>query len=366
MPNPKTFGELVTFTPLFDEVIDAFRDTTEKGKQGPFIEALVFGLIWRRCQGDLGIFYMTLQNGADTLGLSKSTFQRAITKLLEAGFIFKSDGYLKIHGSSGRPLAIYSIYPELIEAIDQIGNITLTLDEILPISQSGQRDHFKVVRETTSKWSERPPKKEHKERNNKKEVVVKLSDFGISDKRIQEIISNYQTAYITEKLEILEWKLGERTPGRSIKDPAAWLIKAIEKDYHPPKGFKLLADLEKGKEEEHLRQEEMETERLAEREREKKKRAKAIEAHQIPEKLLGTWKKVLEEIGSEGNYQALLLRLENSFLLSIEDDIVTILVEGADNQNWLEDRAASILKNELTGYLGKAVKVQFEGIQVEE
>jgi len=189
MPKPKTFGELVTFTPLFDEVIDAFRDTTEKGKQGPFIEALVFGLIWRRCQGDLGIFYMTLQNGADTLGLSKSTFQRALTKLLDAGFIFKSNGYLKIKGSSGRPLAIYSIYPELLEAIDQLENITLTLDEILPISQSSQRDHFKVVRETTSKWSERPQKKEHKEREQESNVVINLlKSYGITGKPLQEFV----------------------------------------------------------------------------------------------------------------------------------------------------------------------------------
>ena len=189
MTEPKTFGELVTYTPLFDEIIDTFRDTTEKGKQGPFIIALVFGLIWRRCQGDLGIFYMTLQNGSDTLGLSKSTFQRAITKLLEAGFIFKSDKYLKIQGSSGRPLAIYSIYPELIEAIDQIKNNPLSLDEILPISQSGQRDHFKVVRETTSKWSERPQKKEHKDRKQDRDVVVNLlKSSGITGKPLQEFV----------------------------------------------------------------------------------------------------------------------------------------------------------------------------------
>jgi len=208
--------------------------------------------------------------------------------------------------------------------------------------------------------------KETIERNNKKDVVVKLSDFGISDERIQEIISNYQTSYITKKLEILEWKLGGKTPGRPIKDPAAWLIKAIENDYKPPEGFKPLAELKKGKEEERLMQEEMETERQAERDREKEQRAKVIDAYQIPDEILGVWRRVLEGINSAGNYQELLIRLENSIMRSIENDVATILVEDSDDQQWLEDRAKSILRNELTGYLGNSVKVRFEVIGSDE
>ena len=209
---------------------------------------------------------------------------------------------------------------------------------------------------------QRPPQQTVKQQTDSV-VVNRLVDLKISEDKAIELSNRFSQEYIESKIELLNWKMAEDTVGQLVKDPTAWLIRAIERDYKPPKGFKPISEIEKEREKEQLRQKELDTQIQDEREREEQEQAKIIDVYEISEKLLSTWRKVLEGIRSEGNYQALLSRLENSFLLSIENGVSTILVDGLDNLAWIEDRAKSILEARLTGHFGETVKIKFEAIE---
>lgn len=77
----KTFGELVQFTPVFDHMI-------EKYGHGA---ALVYGRIWRRCQGVNGICYESIPSMSKGTGLSHNTIRKYLDLLCEAGEIFAEE-----------------------------------------------------------------------------------------------------------------------------------------------------------------------------------------------------------------------------------------------------------------------------------
>ena len=91
--QPKTFGEITGHTPLFDHIIDAVKIDNEgkKDKQSPHITALVYGCVWRRCQGTRGLFYEKNKATAEYLGVSKKSIARALDALEDWGYIFKAE-----------------------------------------------------------------------------------------------------------------------------------------------------------------------------------------------------------------------------------------------------------------------------------
>ena len=66
-----------TFTPLFDGVVS---------RHG-MVAAAVYGAIWRYCQLRNGVCYASLASLAARLGLNRSTVQRQIARLIEAGLL---------------------------------------------------------------------------------------------------------------------------------------------------------------------------------------------------------------------------------------------------------------------------------------
>lgn len=78
MNEPKKFGELAGFTPLFDEMVEKYGRRT----------ALVYGRIWRRCQGVDGICFESVPHIAKGIGYSERWVRESIKTLVEAGEIF--------------------------------------------------------------------------------------------------------------------------------------------------------------------------------------------------------------------------------------------------------------------------------------
>src|SRR5512140_3240811 len=66
-----------TFTPVFETVLQ------EMGAQA----ALVFGRVWRYCQAPGGECYASQRKLAEGLGLSAATVNRALKRLVEAGYL---------------------------------------------------------------------------------------------------------------------------------------------------------------------------------------------------------------------------------------------------------------------------------------
>jgi hypothetical protein len=74
-------------------------------------------------------------------------------------------------------------------------------------------------------------------------VVVDLISFKVARDRAEELARTYDEEHIYTKIEFLEWKMSREGRGK-IKDPAAWLVTAIERDYQPPDSFKTSWELE--------------------------------------------------------------------------------------------------------------------------
>lgn len=94
MSDPKMFGELVEFTPIFDEMI----------KRYGLYTAIVYGRIWRRCQGDEPVCFESIASMAKGLKINRDTVRRSIKKLVDAGEIHK----LERPGDS----ALITYYPD--------------------------------------------------------------------------------------------------------------------------------------------------------------------------------------------------------------------------------------------------------------
>jgi len=79
--------------------------------------------------------------------------------------------------------------------------------------------------------------------------------------------------YIQEKVDFLTWKLTKSGKGQPIKDKAAWLIRAIEKNYQPPEGYKTKAQREQQAIEETTRAREHNRQLATQLEEEQKQKA---------------------------------------------------------------------------------------------
>ena len=84
-------------------------------------------------------------------------------------------------------------------------------------------------------------------------VVASLVHFGIGRSVAQELAGNFDAAHIEEKIGFLEFLAAERPD--DVKKPAAWLRRAIERDFGAPDGFVTAAERERLAREENERTE---------------------------------------------------------------------------------------------------------------
>ncbi len=105
----------------------------------------------------------------------------------------------------------------------------------------GYENHTSGVRSsyTSGMKITRRSEKDTLERNKRNVVVINtLKKFKVGEEKAGEIAVRHSAEYIEEKIEFLQWRLETKTRGRPVSDPAAWLIRAIEKNYQPPDSFK--------------------------------------------------------------------------------------------------------------------------------
>ncbi len=67
-------------------------------------------------------------------------------------------------------------------------------------------------------------------------AVEGLIRRGVTRARAEDLASRHPSARIAEKLEIFDWKLA-KSPAGMKRNPAGWLVKAVEDDYPAPRGF---------------------------------------------------------------------------------------------------------------------------------
>lgn len=267
---------------------------------------------------------------------------------------------------------------------DEATTYTLNILNSRPVSQnetppvpkrdtpvSHQRDTQQTVLQKTVKQQPDKP-------TNNRDVVVALSEKGITQSVAQNLVSSYQPKQIFEKIELLEYKLelqaqGKLT-GRPIGDPAAFLIDAIKKNYQLPVGFKTKAERDamttakkqRVETQQRLADERKRQERASIQQQELA-RAKRLETlrqhHHTGEREDNLWRNVLSTLRnqvSEMNFKAYLAQ---SVLLSLREGQVLIAVPNRFTKQRVEERLVAPIQAALAHHLeGQVVGIQCQSL----
>lgn len=126
------------------------------------------------------------------------------------------------------------------------------------------------------------------EPEDKTDVVVALSEQGISKKVAQRLADHYSRERILEKIEFVQFLVDEKPD--QIQNPRGWLRKAIEEDYGPPDGFISQEEGQRIKEEKKRQEEAAEAVRREMKNRdERKKTAQAEQKAAFEQSLAQEW-----------------------------------------------------------------------------
>ena len=198
------------------------------------------------------------------------------------------------------------------------------------------------------------------------DVVVVLVQKGMTKIVARKLAAQYPEEYIHLKIESLDY-LQETTPDQ-VKEPAAWLRRAIEQDWKPPAKFKTKAEREaeaqaKAKaEEEKRRHEEEERRREEQKQEERKRRIHEVlsEKYGVTEDIFLLWEKMQAELKVQlllGDYLAW---VKPSALLAVSDDRVVIGVPYEFTRHEFQDRLHERIIDALSTMLGRPVDVEYQ------
>jgi DNA-binding transcriptional ArsR family regulator len=271
-------------------------------------------------------------------GLSKATVARVLTSLEEKNVIKRTRRRSRRRGDQPTTYELNFIIPV---SQNETGGVSLARQGV-----SHPRDTQQTVLQQT---------------DNNVVVISKLEEFGITAERARDLASRFSPGYIEQKIEFLEWKLDPetKTRGKPIKDPAGWLIRAIQKDWQPPSTFQTKAQRREEAKEMAEAIEEQKQQQRESREESDRRRAQNLKAlldqYGTSEKETETWEKVLTELEFQmGEARYNLVR--NSYLLSVEDNReageATIAIDNSHVPHWLGEEGQQAISRALAEILG--------------
>lgn len=187
----------------------------------------------------------------------------------------------------------------------------------------------------------------------KQDVVVALTDLGISKSVSKRLARRYSRERVFEKIDFLAF-VQERDPEK-IKNPRGWLRTAIEKNYGPPDGYKPKAqrEAEAAQERREAEQAAREQEAWEERQRERREaeqRCREEELARLNERYgttqheLDLWEEALGEIKLRVPRPTYQRWFPKTQLLLLENGVATIGVLNDQTKDWLEHRLASQIR----------------------
>ena len=194
-------------------------------------------------------------------------------------------------------------------------------------------------------------------------IINALKKLKIEEEKAGELAARHSPEYIEEKIEFLEWKIETKTRGRPISDPAAWLIRAIEKDYQPPDSFKPKAQRQDEAKEIARQEAEIEKQRRTAEVREAEEKANYLEelrgTYGTTQEEVGLWAQVLQEIELATTKATYRTWFPHTTLLSLQDGEAVIGVPNQHTREWLSGRLASVVQRALESVSGKEMAVEF-------
>lgn len=195
-------------------------------------------------------------------------------------------------------------------------------------------------------------------------ILERLSSLNIGREKAEELTATFPEDYLDEKLELLQWKLDTPSRGRPIKDPAAWLIRAIEGDFQPPPTFKTAAERQREQEEqERIFREFEKGQEQASKHRDRRRQdalARLNERYGTTQEDRELWKQVLTGLGSRLSKTTFMAWVAPTQLLSLRDGVATIGVPHQAAHDWLSKRLTPQLTDALREAAGETATLRFE------
>lgn len=278
-------------------------------------------------------------------GMSRRGVMRGCAGLIEKGIITVQKGTSDLGDSE------INIYSLMFHNEKEVGNnipypgapSTLPVGNKVPPQET-------VLQETEKQQSD-------------DDMAVLLEKFGISKSQAQKLATNYPTELIMEKLDLAQYLLSINS-ALVAKNPAGWLVRAIEQNYLPTKIKGYQSKAQREQEEKERRQEEEELERAQEA------RMQAIEAFRqsqtekpIPGTRLTTktaWEKALAILEKDLNRANFRTWIKPLLLIGCQGDEMLVGTPSEFVLNCVQTRMSSRVANALSNVIGRRVEVEFE------
>ena len=190
-------------------------------------------------------------------------------------------------------------------------------------------------------------------------VVVKLTQFGISEMTAERIAKDYDLDYIAEKIELVQWFLDKEDS--IVENPGGFLRRAIEENYRSPRSYKSKA------------QRDAEAERIRELEEKARAEMRALiergrEEHPpmaINDKLdtAAAWEQVLHILQGETNRANFDTWLRDTLLLEVREGTAVVGVPTMSARDWLDRRLKSRVVKALMTVVGARLEVEFRKLE---
>jgi len=218
---------------------------------------------------------------------------------------------------------------------------------------------------------EQPPKISQKqaiEEQPHSEVYKTLVTFGVKERVAQPLADNYPEEYIVDKLAFTQWLVEQGSP-LVKRNPAGFLIAAIEQDIEPHKNFES-PSAQKAKSESQAKRAAAEAEKRKQAEQEFKlaqeKIQRSIRENHPPEPVgkngLTTetaWNLTLEQMETQLSTSMFQTWLKNTMLVSVEGTTANVVVPSQLTADWIERRLYQSLQRTFTNVVGHDIDLRF-------
>jgi plasmid replication initiation protein len=185
------------------------------------------------------------------------------------------------------------------------------------------------------------------------DVLQTLIDWGLSPKVAEQLVREYSTERILEKIDYLAW-VQENDP-KHIARPRGWLTAAIREDFGPPDGYQTPEEREaEAAERDHW----LASEETKPREQTWVERVGTM--HEVPESFYTLSQDIKTLLRSRVTAPVYNTWLNDLLILQRHDEKVTIVVPSHAARDWLANKLRSKVETALIELLGEPVDVAFE------
>jgi len=204
------------------------------------------------------------------------------------------------------------------------------------------------------------------------ETADRLVALGVAHDKAERLATTYPPGRIEQKIEYLAWKLDSttRSHGRPVTDPAAWLVRAIERDYKPPAAFKTRSQRLLNLAAANQRWEETDRQQQEDAAAKAQQRQEGLEQlyarYGTTEREKDLWEQILGQLQRETMKPSFHMWFAPTRLLSIRDGVAVLGVVNKLALDWLSERAQEILREHLEREVGTSLEIRFEIIQLLE